>query len=70
MKETVISFLEEEIEFATNLIIESYSLDKAEAHSLALKALRGIDSHGLDTSSREAIKEVVSVVVASWLEKP
>ena len=58
---------EENIEFTTQLIITSYELPYEDARNWAIKALDGLDAHGSGASDHAAVREVVRVVVSSWL---
>lgn len=62
---------EENLAFTTQLIIKSFQLPDDEARDWAIKALDGLDGHGGSASDHAAVREVVRVVVASWLgQKP
>lgn len=58
---------EDNIEFTTQLIIKSYEIAYEEARSWAIKALDGLDAHDSDASDHATVREVVRVVVSSWL---
>lgn len=60
---------EKNVEFATQLIIDSYSISHKEAREWAIKALDGLDAHGSGASDHATVRKVVHVVVSSWLEK-
>lgn len=57
----------ENVAFASRLIMDKYGLSQEEANSWAVKALDGLESHGFSANDHDAVKEVVRVVVSSWL---
>lgn len=45
-----------------------FGLSSEESLELAIKALHGLDSHGVDCSDWLTVKRVIDVVVKSWIE--
>jgi len=52
----------------TQLIIERFNVMPDYAQRLALGALKGIESHGGDSTDWETVVNTVMFVVASWIE--
>lgn len=49
------------------LIVEMFGVSPEHAQRLAVSALNGIESHGLNPEDWETVKETVRVVVAGWI---
>lgn len=58
-----------EIERKTTALIQRrFHVPGEYAQRLAVAALNGIESHGLNPNNRETVVEAVKVVVASWIK--
>ncbi len=57
-----------EIEHKTTTLIQRhFHVSEERAQRLAVAALNGIESHGLDPNNWDTVVETVKVVVASWI---
>ncbi len=58
-----------EIERKTTALIQRrFHVSEEYAQRLAIAALHGMESHGLNPNNWETVVEVVKVVVASWIK--
>lgn len=58
-----------EIEHKTTALIQQrFHVPEERAQRLAVAALNGIESHGLNLNNWDVVVETVNVVVASWIK--